>query len=57
MKSLNESNGLSELDEKQLDDIKGGLNNLGIISEQDASKEGDGKALVCCVGQTKPTEK
>ena len=57
MKSLNKNNGLSKFDEQQLNDIKGGLNSLSIISKQDASKAGDGKALICCSGQVKPEEK
>ena len=57
MKSLNKNNGLSKFDEKQLNEIKGGLSNVSIISKQDASKDGDGKALICCSGQVKPVEK
>lgn len=57
MKSLNKNNGLSKFDEKQLNEIKGGLSNVSIISKQDASKDGDGKAFICCSGQVKPVEK
>jgi bacteriocin-like protein len=46
----NQNQMICELNEDELNAIKGGLDNMSILSEKEASKEGDGKALVCCTG-------
>jgi hypothetical protein len=53
MKEINKNQEIYVFSDKELNDIKGGVNNMAIVSMKNASKDGDGKALVCCTGNKK----